>query len=307
MLQFKDLEQVKTIATLFEQYDSDYIYCRIDNPAVSNIDHFHTFKFPGLGIFLLYEGGVECEINFHLFKLQAPSVFVLGPNELLNLKESFLQREEFDRLNLSIDCLLLSPNFLQDLNLDLNSINLPEVLNAPLSVVDRTLDEKELELISSYFSLLSHNAMENSEVAMTKNIARSLTQALFYQLLQIYLHKKATATNKIDVPQARKSYYVQEFLRLVQLHYRSKRSINFYADKMCISPKYLSHIIKESTGRPAIDWIAGFVMQEAKNLLRFSHKNIQQVAYDLNFSSQSSFGKYFKHATGLSPSAYKKQ
>ena len=84
------------------------------------------------------------------------------------------------------------------------------------------------------------------------------------------------------------------------------RSVAFYAGKLFISPKYLSLIIKESTGKSATDVIDSYVVLEAKNLLRFSGKNIQQVAYELNFPNQSSFGKYFKHLTGMSPSEYQR-
>ena len=82
--------------------------------------------------------------------------------------------------------------------------------------------------------------------------------------------------------------------------------MGFYADKLYISPKYLSLIIKESTGRSAAEWIDEYVILEAKNLLRFSGKNIQQIAYELNFTNQSSFGKYFKHLTGMSPSEFQR-
>jgi AraC-like DNA-binding protein len=91
---------------------------------------------------------------------------------------------------------------------------------------------------------------------------------------------------------------------LVREFYRSQRSISFYAEKMFISPKYLSLVIKEATGKSAGDWIDQYVIQEAKNQLRFSGKNVQQIAYDLNFSNQSSFGKYFKNLTGMSPTAF---
>ena len=80
----------------------------------------------------------------------------------------------------------------------------------------------------------------------------------------------------------------------------------FYASKLFISPKYLSLIVKETTGKSAARWIDEFVLMEAKNMLRYSGKNIQQVAYALNFSNQSSFGKYFKHLTGMSPTEYQK-
>lgn len=82
--------------------------------------------------------------------------------------------------------------------------------------------------------------------------------------------------------------------------------VSFYAEKLFISPKYLSLIIKESIGRSAAEVIDEYVILEAKNLLRFSGKNIQQVAYELNFPNQSSFGKYFKHLTGMSPSEFQR-
>ncbi len=80
----------------------------------------------------------------------------------------------------------------------------------------------------------------------------------------------------------------------------------FYADKLFISPKYLSLIIKEALGRSAAEVIDDYVILEAKNMLRFSGKNIQQVSYELNFPNQSSFGKYFKHLVGMSPSEYQR-
>ena len=67
----------------------------------------------------------------------------------------------------------------------------------------------------------------------------------------------------------------------------------------------MSLIIKETSGRSAAEWIDAYVLTEAKTLLKFTTMSIQEVAYALNFSSQSFFGKYFKHLTGMSPSEYK--
>ena len=95
-------------------------------------------------------------------------------------------------------------------------------------------------------------------------------------------------------------------MKLVHVHYTRERGVRFYADKLCISPKYLSLLVKETTGKSAANWIDDFVLMEAKNLLRYSGKNVQQVAYALNFTNQSSFGKFFKHLTGQSPTEYQK-
>ena len=78
----------------------------------------------------------------------------------------------------------------------------------------------------------------------------------------------------------------------------------YYADVMCVTPKYLSQIVHKASGRFAGDWIADFVILEAKALLKSHKYTIQQVADMLNFANQSFFGRYFKKKVGCSPSVY---
>ncbi len=134
---------------------------------------------------------------------------------------------------------------------------------------------------------------------------RCVIAALTYQVLQM-VTRRIKDNSESKMPRSRRTTYVNEFMRLVHEHHTRERSVAFYAGKLFISPKYLSLIIKESTGKSATDVIDSYVVLEAKNLLRFSGKNIQQVAYELNFPNQSSFGKYFKHLTGMSPSEYQR-
>ena len=98
---------------------------------------------------------------------------------------------------------------------------------------------------------------------------------------------------------------VEKFLHLAQSYYKEQRGLEFYADKLCITPKHLSKIIKETTGKPANDWIDEHVALEAKALLKSTNMTISQISDELNFPSQSFFGKYFKRVTGMSPSEYK--
>lgn len=96
------------------------------------------------------------------------------------------------------------------------------------------------------------------------------------------------------------------FMQAVQKNYMRERSIIYYADLLCISPKYLSQVIKNVTGRLAGEWIAGYVILEAKALLKSNKYTVQQVCDMLNFANQSFFGKYFKRKTGMSPKTYMK-
>ena len=196
--------------------------------------------------------------------------------------------------------LFLSNKFVFDLNIDLNAIN-TNIFTSAKSVL--TLSPEKVGVLIRYFEMLHSNALSQSHYS--RHIARTLTSAAAYQIM---------AYGEEDVPdvqsapaQNRKLTYVKNFLRLVRAHHRRERAIGFYADKMFISPKYLSLIIKEATGRSAAEWIDQYVIQEAKNLLRYSGKNVQQIAYDLNFSNHSSFGKNFKNLNVISNTKFQNQ
>lgn len=103
----------------------------------------------------------------------------------------------------------------------------------------------------------------------------------------------------------RKDELYGQFTDLVRRHFRTCRDVSYYADRLCITVKYLSQVVKEQTGHPASKVIEQYVTTECKALLSSTTMSIQQIADTLNFSSQSAFGKYFKHAMGMSPREYR--
>ena len=76
---------------------------------------------------------------------------------------------------------------------------------------------------------------------------------------------------------------------------------------MCITPRYLSRVVKESTQFSAAEWIERLVVLEARALLKSTNMTIQQISDELNFSTQTFFGKYFKRRVGLSPKEYRRE
>lgn len=98
----------------------------------------------------------------------------------------------------------------------------------------------------------------------------------------------------------------QEFLYLVGKHCTKERSVTFYADKLCITPKYLSLIVKQIGDRTPSELIRDYVILEAKASLKSHNFTIQQISENLNFPNPSFFGKYFKSAVGISPGKYMK-
>ena len=105
-------------------------------------------------------------------------------------------------------------------------------------------------------------------------------------------------------PAGRRQQLFERFLHLVQRHYAGQRSVSFYAGKMCVTPKYLSAVVRQASGRFAGDWIRGRVVLEAKALLRTRLYTVQQVSDMLGFANPSFFAKYFKAATGVPPRKY---
>ncbi|WP_071145119.1 helix-turn-helix domain-containing protein [Bacteroides ihuae] len=99
----------------------------------------------------------------------------------------------------------------------------------------------------------------------------------------------------------------KRFFQLIAGNVRKKHNVIFYANELCISPDYLSRVLKATNGHNATQWLTEALMIEAKKLLRHTDTSIQQIADELNFSDQSTFGKFFKRYCGKSPIEWRKE
>ena len=298
LLQFPQLSKIEQYSVNYARLGDDYIFSHL-SPTCTDMEVFdNPVRFSGLTIAIILKGEISANINLEHFRLTQNSIAVLGPSYIINISH-------VDWSTIDAYVLIFSSQFLHDLNLDANAFNLHAMVNRGSIPVD-TLSDSEMSVLKSYVDMLQYNASKNKDTILSKNVARSLMQAIVYQMMQFQNDHFGQTVRDDRERRSRKINYVHEFMELVRIHHTRERTIAFYADRLYISPKYLSHLIKEATGRSAAQWIDRFVIQEAKNMLRFSNKNIQQVAYALNFPTQSSFGKYFKHLTGLSPTEYQK-
>ena len=91
------------------------------------------------------------------------------------------------------------------------------------------------------------------------------------------------------------------FFRLLALHFREEHTVHYYADRLNLTPKYLSTAIKRITGRPILDWIHEALLIEAAMLLRTTDLTVLEIADRLNFSTPSAFVQFFKKHTGTTP------
>lgn len=102
-----------------------------------------------------------------------------------------------------------------------------------------------------------------------------------------------------------KKHLVTQYIQQVNVHYLEKRTVGEYAGALAISEDHLSRVIKAETGRTAYSYIVDRTIKEAKTLIAFTEMTFSEIAYRLNFSDTSNFSKYFKRATGSSPTEYR--
>lgn len=289
---------LRKISNEFYQLGNSYVYAKIGPVLMpsTEVEEPEARKTDGMILVLVKNGIFEVEINLERYSIEQNSFIVVPFGTLCR----FIRAENS---NVEIHLIEFTTDFLHEVNINFSAISAPTIIKRQSPA--QKLSDDEIGLLMRYFDLFRINAEKSFNEQIEVNIASSLMAAMVYQLVQF--HYKHIGNHEDGRGQgASRNNYVHDFIKLVHVYYTQNRSVAFYADKLCISTKYLSLLVKEVTGKSAARWIDEFVIMEAKNLLRFSGKNVQQVAYALNFNNQSSFGKFFKHMTGMSPTEYQK-
>lgn len=164
------------------------------------------------------------------------------------------------------------------------------------------LDPQTLGAIQNFIDM-STSIMDMAPVNPNAPECLRLLTKLFFLSMAGFMYLEDDDTEEI---RRHDSYMIDKFIYLVKNHCREQREVAYYADEMCITPKYLTTLVRRVSRRSASDWIEEYVILEAKSLLSSTQMTIQQVAYALNFPTQSMFGRYFKRATGLTCTEYRK-
>ena len=165
------------------------------------------------------------------------------------------------------------------------------------------IDKDELEDQLLYHKLLKKKTSEKNTLAYSELVVDNICRAIIFETLNLYIKRLDIAEKSTKSTRSEQLFY--HFIMMVENRFKKTRVLNDYADAMCISPKHLSALVKEVSGRTAGSWIDAYVIAEAKRLLSSTKMSILEISEELNFANQSFFGKYFKHITGLSPSQFR--
>ena len=132
-----------------------------------------------------------------------------------------------------------------------------------------------------------------------------IVHLLRYLYLELFKAYQKEATLKTDRKDIRKEELANKFFELIMKHFKENKDVACYADKLCITSKYLTMVIKETSGKSAKDWIVEYVILEIKTLLKNTNMNIQEIVIRTKFANQSSLGRFFRKHTGMSLSQYR--
>ena len=165
------------------------------------------------------------------------------------------------------------------------------------------LSGESLKEIRMVYELMKKKIIENDN-PFRKEILQGYVRALMYTIL----HKLLETLQQVPayIQNNRQHEIYMQFIREVQRNYQKERSVAYYADRLCITPKYLSQTVQKASGRLAGEWISEYVILEAKALIKSHCYTIQQISEMLHFPNPSFFGRYFKKKVGCTPKAYQK-
>ncbi len=250
----------------------------------------YPLRMDALVIALCTGGHGKIGIDLREYELNVNSMIVIQPKNYIYLSE---YSDDF-----KCSVIACSKYIVQDVLPKLTDL-LPLLMHHRTEPVTH-LTEEEAEEITTHLQII-RKKLRGQRTPFLKQKLHCLLQAALYEMMDINCRN----SSKSDTPKSRKEEIMAKFILAVSEDFRSERQVAYYAHKLFITPKHLSSVVKELSGRTAGDWIENYVILEAKVLLKTTDMTIQEIAVVLNFPNQSFFGKYFKHHTGYSPSAYR--
>ena len=178
--------------------------------------------------------------------------------------------------------------------------------NMDHGVGGRLMDPEDVETLRKDVSNLI-SSLSNKKHLFAEEINYAYFYILLTDMADMMWKKYGKGSPSHISDMKRSDSIMKEFAELLVKHVHKETSVDFYAEKLCISKQYLSLIVKEKTRVTAGVIISSMRAEEAARLLRNPEMTIQQVAEELSFSDQSSFGKFFKKHTGASPLKYRQK
>lgn len=242
------------------------------------------------------KGGIKIELNNIVFHICKNDILICLPNSLIRLTEDMPEHK--------LLIISFSNRFAHRMTqTEKGTWRVMEHLhNNPV----RHLNKSDSSTLKKYIELVSEK-IKTATDKFQKDILMYISSAMFSEMIAV-AYKNIQEYNEKENTQdsLRQSDYIfNNFMEAVAADKGRHRTIRYYAEMLCYTPKYLSTTIKKVCGKNALSLINDNAIEHIIAELKYSDKNIKQIAFEFNFSNNSFFSKFFKRHTGFSPTEYR--
>lgn len=245
-------------------------------------------------IVICRKGKAVIHVNYHQWELYKGAVITVFPNDVILLEE--IKGEE----NFEVEMLRYSASLLREA-----SLQMEQTVYSFLRE-DRCRQDKPIvtNIINSMFQLL--------KVYFDQKKCTCLTDLVLYQLKAFFIGfheylQRNPQYQQSEIKSRRIRELFNHFMMLVEREYKTSRDVNYYAQKMNITSKYLTNIVKQVTPHTPKIIIDEYVILQLKMQLHLSKQSIKEIAWEYHFSDVSFFCRYFKSHTGKTPQQFRKE
>ena len=232
------------------------------------------YRFPEGRILMVTDGTATCEFNLETYHIEKGDIVLLMPETVMELQEC---SEDFNFIGI------------------IYKEHLSATKNILLHATPKEWQET-LRLVTALWDIAHHNPFRTETV-------RLLISTIIHNIQDI---------DRIEEQQqqpgkqlTRQELLFQQFKRLVNEHCARERAIPFYAERLAITPHYLSTLVSKVSGHSVMYWINRATVLQAKVMLKDKKLMASEIADRLNFPSPSAFGMFFKRETGMTPGEYR--
>jgi len=294
------LESLEKLKTLTESGDHTYHGCFFGHRDSNSGNQLKIFRYPcrinAFIAILCTKGSAEVISNMRRYTIKKCSLYVSLPNDIIQL-ESWNNCEFY--------IIAINDDFARRMKID--NINILSVFFEIQKHPCIEITQEETDSFEEMFCNLLHDMRLFSETKYYNEIVMNYISLATYKACSVINKYLGSASDTVKTLTKRNEEYYNKFMALLNQNFKQEHNIGFYASQICITPKYLTSLIKRMSGRSATKWINEFVTMEAKHLLKYSKMSIQEISDYVSFPNQSFFAQYFKRQTGMTPSDYRAQ
>ena len=253
-------------------------------------------------ILICHRGKAMLIVNYKDWEMYEGAVITVFPNDVVELKVKSEERrvknsnaEVDDKASFEVEILKYNASLLREA-----SLQLEQTVYSSLREDHCRQDSPVVtHIINSMFSLL--------KVYFNQSECTCISQLVLLQLKAFFVgfHEYLQRNPQFRPEDEVKSYRVRElfnrFMMLMERDYKQSRDVNYYANLMHITSKYLTNIVRQVTGHTPKTIIDQYVILQLKMQLQRTSQSIKEIAWEYHFTDVSFFCRYFKKHTGLTP------